>query len=182
MINRKTVRQILEVLTLFKVKHANGDPLSVARQEAVREVAHRYSVAYQTIEDACRRRLKLNDISEFDTLLQDWIGGEYLRLINQLTSRASSTTHDDIATFFREHTASPERPQENTAADADTSQHEDFTISVSLNDARKLRAIAEIRGIDRTTLFNQIMSRAIRDEMKAFAQAILKDSEQHTRQ
>lgn len=181
MINRKTVRQILEVLALFKEKHAHGDPLTVARQEAVREVAQRYGVTYQTIEDACRRRLKLDDVSELDALLQHWIGGEYLRLMNQLTSSASSPNHADITTFFRENTNPAEQPRENATTNAEDSQREDFTISVSLKDARKLRAIAGIKGIDQTALFSQIVSRAIRDEMKAFAQAILKDSEQHAR-
>jgi hypothetical protein len=177
MMNRKTVRQILEALVLFREKHAHGDPLTVARQEAVREVAQRYGVTYQTIEDACRRRLGLGDVSELDTLLQHWIGGDHLPLMNQLTPRASATAHADITIFFRDHTNPSEHSRENATTSAEDSPRENFTASVSLRDARKLRAIAEIRGVDPTAFFNQIVSRAIRDETKAFAQAILRDSE-----
>jgi hypothetical protein len=177
MMNSKTVRQILEVLALFRVKHANGDPLTVARQEAIREVARRYGVAYQTIEDACRRRLGFDEVSQFDTLLQDWVGGEYLPLMNQLTSRASSVTHTEIATFFRQHASPTERQQDVLTTGADSTPHEEVTVSVSQREARKLRAIAEIKGIDERTFFNQIVSRAIRDETRAFAQALLRDSE-----
>ncbi len=56
-------------------------------------------------------------------------------------------------------------------------QHEEVTVSVSQKDARKLRAIAGIKGIDEKIYFDQIVSRAIREETRAFAQALLRDSE-----
>ena len=170
MITSQTVEQLLLVFRLSRERYARGEPLRRSYQRAVREVADRHSVRYQTIGDGCRRRLKLNDISELYTLLRRWLDGDPEPLANQLKAVSDPTAHDDIAGFFGSPTPSAKvTPRQAGAA---TSDDKDATFSFRLpeHDARKLRALAELEGVSPPELINKFVAAAVVEKMKLVAQ------------
>ena len=169
MMNRKTVTQLIQVFEQFKINYRNGVPLHNSYQDAVRKIADKYAITYQTVGDGCRRRLNLADISQLHVLLEEWMQGHPESLITQLRQNSIPAAHPDIDAFFSATgpssvTAFPEISSSLPGKSADT-----FSFPLLEADARLLRALAEIEGSTPSRLITQIVQKAVNKKMKKLA-------------
>ncbi len=169
MITRKTIDQILQVLEITRNKYISGMPLHKSYPDAVRDIADRYSVTYQTIGDGCRRRLNLNDISELYLLLEEWLNGNPNNLIAQLKEQSGPNSHHGIDSFFNKFDSN-EAPAGPILSKDD--QTETFPFRLPLSEARLLRALSDIEGSSPPELIGKIMQQAVKQKMKDFAKQI----------
>ena len=97
----RTVKQILDVLAGYKRgRQAEFGPLASYRN-AVGETSNRFNVSYQTIGDACVRRLGLEKVDEFLKYLSKWwYEGDTEGLIILITKFVSSADRDRVKIFF----------------------------------------------------------------------------------
>ncbi|MCX5889544.1 MAG: hypothetical protein NTY36_08835 [Deltaproteobacteria bacterium] len=101
MLTQESLDKILEVLEKMKVFYGNGlYSLEEARHNATKEVAKKYDITYQTMEDGYRRRLGLKNIHEFHIMLEEWIKGDAKSLISLLETHTDKANHMRIHEFF----------------------------------------------------------------------------------
>lgn len=165
MMNGQSVEQILLVLRLFRERYAKGEPLRKSYQEAVREVSDRYSVKYQTIGDAFRRRLQLKSIDQLYALLDQWTKGDPDPLMNQLKASSDRSTHNDITRFFENAVSSSQ--VRYFAESSSEDKVETFSINLREPDARKLRALAELEGVRPSEILNELVGPAVTERIKS---------------
>jgi hypothetical protein len=154
MLTEKTIDQILGVLDLTAKNYESGLPVSKAYQKSVKDIAHRYSIRYQTIADGCRRRLGLDNVNQFIDLLKEWLGGKPNRLKDLLTKNAGDFEQYRIKNFFDKTELSPpnltsERKVEDML--------EVVSLKIPQNIAAQLRALAEAKGESVQDLINNII-------------------------
>jgi hypothetical protein len=171
MMTRGTVRQILQVLKVFHDNQANGLSISRSYQDGVRKVAHENGVAYQTIGDACRRRLRLEDINELLHLLDRWTKGDSNPLIEQLKKNSSSNIHSEILTFFENYVSHQNEVGPDAINEQRPAKSEIFSVTLNEKDARMLRAIAEIEGVAVSEVLTSLAGKCLKAKMKEIAQA-----------
>ena len=167
MMSRKTVRQLIQVFEQVRINYMNGVPLH--KSYAVRKIADKHGLTYQTIGDGCRRRMKLEDISNLHKLLEQWMQGNPAELALQLRQNSIPVAHPDIEAFFSGSvrgttTATTEFTPLNARKSEDT-----FSFHLIETDARLLRALAEIEGTQPPQLIAQIVQKAVNKKMKKFA-------------
>ena len=177
MMKHQTVEQLLLVFRLFREGYAAGTPLQKSYQRAVRSVAERYGVRYQTIGDGCRRRLMLDRIEELYDLLTHWVGGDSGPLVKQMKAASDPSTHDDITEFFEPSGESPAITSGGDRIPPSEIDFETITVRLEEREARMLRALAEIEGISPPRLLSDLASSGIRQKMERLAQSILRSSE-----
>jgi vacuolar-type H+-ATPase subunit C/Vma6 len=100
MLTGKTLDQILGVIESTAYYHESGLPIPKAYQKSVKDIAHKYSVRYQTIADGCRRRLNLDNVDEFMKLLNEWLKGDPSRLKELLITNIGELDEDKVEKFF----------------------------------------------------------------------------------
>jgi predicted nucleotidyltransferase len=176
MMKRQTVEQILLVFRLFREGYARGKPLHKAYQEAVREVADRHGVTYQTIGDGCRRRLMLGHIGELYALLGSWAEGDSEPLVAKLNEASDPSAHEDIAEFFTTSTNTTTAQHPGALPQTSGTKADVFSLRLSEQDARRVRALAEMEGISPSELLGRLVGSAVDEKMKRVAQAILRDA------
>lgn len=167
MLSRDSVDQLLYVLRLFRERYETGQPLRKAYRQAVRQAADHYGVAYQTLGDLCRRRLNLARISEFYALLQRWVDDDAGPLAACLAAASAVSAHEDIDVFFRAELGS--------GADASTgasNELERISFRLPVREARMLRALAELEGIQPPDLLRQILGSAVKNRMTRVVEEI----------
>lgn len=174
----KTVEQLLQVFRLFRDNHAAGTPLHRSYHDAVRGVARLHSVTYQTIGDGCRRRLRLKDINELYELLKAWINGNPRGLIQQLKQNSDISAHRGIDQFFIDLSSATVEKNKSlhlvSHVDSET-----FSFRLSTNDARMLKALAELEGTSVGALSSRVISEAVRARMTIVARGIIEKAEAH---
>lgn len=170
MMTPHTVRQLLQVFTLFRENRFKGIPLNKSFHEAVRTVAKNFSVTYQTIEDGCRRRLELTNINELYEMLSAWVSGESRGLLHQLKKHSDPAAHAEIERLFSEKAATM-HPKTSPPV-TDTPGDEFISVSLRLQecDARLLRALSVLEGEEAIV---NIVSAAVRDRMKVVARGLI---------
>jgi predicted nucleotidyltransferase len=176
MMRRQTIGQLLLVFRLFRESYARGKPLHKAFQVAVREVADRHVVTYQTIGDGCRRRLRLGHIGELYALLESWIEGDAEPLETKLREASHPNAHDDIAEFFGTSTHPVAARHPDAWLQASGRNTDVFSLRLSDREGRMIRALAEMEGISPQELLGRLVGSAVEEKMKLVAQAILRDS------
>ena len=169
MLNSNTIHQLLEVLAIFYKSHSRGNPVNRSYHEAVRRVAQKYGVTYQTIGDGCRRRLKLLDVGQLYTFLQRWIEGDPHGLITVLKNNTDSHNHEEIDRFFKDPPFLSNHSEEYGPVQINAIRAETFSFQLPEKDARILRAISEISGTPVPEILTQIVTKSIRDKMKELA-------------
>ncbi|MBW2597867.1 MAG: hypothetical protein JRC55_04320 [Deltaproteobacteria bacterium] len=103
----KTLAQIIDVLTRIKwTGPKNWHELVEAYQKVVREVAKFNGIFYDTIADACTRRLRLNKKDDFGRddfleLVEKWLVGEPGPLKLVLKAHCNTPEHRIIDDFFQ---------------------------------------------------------------------------------
>jgi hypothetical protein len=176
MMTPKTVEQLLQVFRLFRDNHASGKPLHASYHDAVREVARLNSVTYQTIGDGCRRRLRLADINELYELLAAWVKGDSRGLIQQLKQSSDLSAHAEIDAFFSAagtEVAEKKKPLHLVSHE----NSETFSFRLSSDDARMLKALAELEGTSVGALSSRVVSEAVQSRMTTVARSIIKRAE-----
>lgn len=177
MMTDQTVDQLLHVFRLFRERYERGESLHKAYREAVREVAKRHGVTYQTIGDGCRRRLKLDSIRELYDLLSAWIEGRPEPLADQLKKASHPASHGEIDTFFGAASVTGHEIPERTASAATSRKFAEFSFQLPERDARMLRALAEIEGVTTAVLLRDVVATAVAERMRHVAQAIVRESQ-----
>ena len=176
MMTPNTIEQLLLVFRLFRDNHASGKPLHRSYHDAVRDVARLHSVTYQTIGDGCRRRLRLKDINELYELLAAWIKGDSRGLIQQLKQNSDASAHGEIDQFFA-GTASMPIEKKTPLKLVSHEDSETFSFRLSSDDARVLKAVAELEGTSVGSLTSRVVSEAVHARMTALARSIVKKAE-----
>ncbi len=175
MMRRQTVEQLLLVFRSFRERYAGGKPLHKAYQKAVREVADRYGVTYQTIGGGCRFRLKLKEIHELYALLARWMEGDSEPLATQLKAASDPSSHGDIADFFRAAKAIAAAAPGPAAASTSADRFDTFSFRLPQRDSRMLRALAEIEGVSPPELLSAMMGTVVAERMQHVARAEQRD-------
>ncbi len=173
MMTPNTVQQLLEVFRLFHNHFSGGVPPHRAYQDAVREVAKKYSVTYQTIGDGCRRRLKLDNIHELHVLLSSWTKGEPGPLTKQLKANSDPNTHFVIDELFQGTGESTVPVSDSNASPSVKDGFETYSFRLRERDALKLRALSGIERRSPSEIISDSVSVAVRERMRAFAQVLV---------
>jgi hypothetical protein len=165
MLKAGTLEQILEVLQDFKSNYAGGDSVRGAYQQACRTISRRYDVAYQTIADACRRRLGLTDIGQFRELLRKWVEGDAKELVELLKRNTSPSLHHKITVFFEGHPYDKEAGLPESGISAKEPQSEIISFRISNDIAKQLKVLAEMKGQSVGDLLGERVTKFVSEEI-----------------
>jgi hypothetical protein len=176
MLDPKSLRQVLEVLRDARSYYSGGDSLERGIQMAIRQIAKAYNVRYQTIGDGCRRRLGLQDISEFRKLVKDWIDGDGRGLIDVLKRHTNQGNLKIIEGFFQE---SQKEIRESVARPIKPSTFEDsrltvFSFRLPNEEAKNLRALAALEEKTIPEWIAGLVSDALKSLLKNWATDFIK--------
>lgn len=159
MLTEKTLDQILGVLDLTGKYCQTGLPIPKAYQKAVKDIAHKHSVRYQTIADGCRRRLNLDNVNEFMKLLTEWFGGNPRPLKDLLVKNIGQIDEYKVENFFDQKTVSSSTVKAAKREAEDT--FEVITFKTPRNTASQLRALAEAEDKSIQDLMNVIVKQYV---------------------
>jgi len=141
-----------------------GNGIDDTYQYAVTRVSQEYHVAYQTIGDACRRRLGLDHVGEFKTMLKSSLEGDPSQLRDLLLRNTSHFYHVQIDDFFsrlknngtKSKIVAPKKPETFIT----------YTIQLRKSDSDILMALAQLLGGQPEEVFVDVAVEAIKDRMK----------------
>jgi hypothetical protein len=148
MLTEKTLDQLIGVLELTEKNYRTGLPVSKAYQKAVKDIASRYSVRYQTIADGCSRRLNLDTVEVFIGLLSQWLSGNGNQLKALLIKNISELDEYKVENFFDHNRPSTQPTTTSTTQSPPTSRKVEettdvITLKISRNLVGQLRALSE---------------------------------------
>ena len=165
MLTRAGIEQILGVIDRVKL---SGRSVETAYPRAVSEVAREAGVTYQTIGDACRRRLALKNITEFKDLVCSFVEDSNAEPLRNCLRRSSQrAARPVIDRYFRESLKSGS--QSGLSPTKPPLDFEPLTLQLSRRDARLLRAVAELEGIPSDDLAVKLVAEAARTKMRTLA-------------
>jgi len=159
----ETLEQILKVISVAAQRYELGDGIDHAYQYAVSRVRREYDVAYQTIGDACRRRLGLDHIGEFKTMLVSSFEGDSSKLRDFLLRRTSVMHHDRVNVFFSK-LKNGRAASEIAAKQPDT--FVTYTVQLRKGDSDVLRALAQLLGGQPGEILVDVAVEALKEQMK----------------
>ena len=139
----ETLEQILKVILVAVQRFRLGDGIDRSYQYGVSRVSQEYSIAYQTIGDACRRRLGLDHVGEFKTMLKASLEGDPSELRGVLLRNSPQFYHTRINDFFSKLT--------NVGAITKTEAKQPdmfatYTVQLRKSDSDVLMALAHLLG------------------------------------
>jgi hypothetical protein len=157
----ETVEQILKVIAFAANRFKQGDSLERSYQHAVSRVAQEYRIAYQTIGDACRRRLGLDNVGEFKTMLRATLEGNPSDLRHLILRKTSTSYHSRINDFFSEikydkTTSEPKQPDTFVT----------YTVQLRKTDSDILKALSQLLGNQPEEILVKVAVEAIKERMK----------------
>jgi len=157
----ETIEQILKVTTIAAQKSAQGYGIDQSYQKGVERVSQDYSVTYQTIGDACRRRLGLDNIGEFKIMLKAAIEGDESDLRGLLLRKTPKSYHERIEDFFSKlkngRFTTEEKPPDTFVS---------YTIQLRKNDSDILSALSQLLGRKPEEILAEISIEAVKERMK----------------
>ena len=160
---QETLDQILKVISVAAQCYSLGDGIDRSYQYGVSRVSQEYGVAYQTIGDACRRRLDLDHVGEFKTMLKASLEGDTNKLRNKLLSKTSSFYHDRINDFFAKLTS-------NSDTSGSTPEKLDpyvtYTVRLRKGDSDILIALAHLLDSKPEEVLVKAAVDVLKDQMK----------------
>jgi hypothetical protein len=160
---QETLEQILKVISFAAQRYSIGDGIDRSYQYGVNQVSQEYKIAYQTIGDACRRRLGLDHVGEFKTMLKACLEGDPTQLRDVLMRKTSQFYHDKINDFFlklRDGGAATEIK----ATKPDTLVP--YTVQLKKSDSDILKALAHLLNGEPEEVLADVAVEAIKDRMK----------------
>jgi hypothetical protein len=162
MLKSKSVEQLFAVLNRFKVRYSGGESVPKAHQGAVDDVRRDYDVTYQTIGDLCRRRLGLKSINEFHSLLEKWLSGDYMPLMEILKKNTKEKNNQKISEFFGV-TSGPSFQRDVPKLDL---QDESFTFRLRANIAKKLKVLSVMGGESLPAWLSKTICQVVEEQYK----------------
>jgi hypothetical protein len=160
---QETLEQILKVISLAAQRYSIGDGIDHSYQYGVNRVSQEYKIAYQTIGDACRRRLGLDHVGEFKTMLKACFDGNPTQLRDVLMRKTSRFYHDKINDFF------PMLTNVETTSEIKAKKPETFvpyTVQLKKSDSDILKALAQLLSSKPEEILADVAIEAIKDRMK----------------
>ena len=160
---QETLEQILKVISLAAQRYSNGDGIDRSYQYGVNRVSQEYNIAYQTIGDACRRRLGLDHVGEFKTMLKACLEGDPTQLSDVLIRKTSRFYHDKINDFFLNlknggvTTGIKEKKPDTFVP---------YTVQLKKSDSDILKALAQLLSGVPEEVLADVAVEAIKDRMK----------------
>jgi hypothetical protein len=144
MLTEKTLDQIIGVLELTEKYYRTGLHVSKAYQKAVKDIAHKYSVRYQTIADGCSRRLNLDTVEVFIGLTSQWLNGNGNQLKALIIKNISELDEYKVENFFDHNRPSspPSNQPPSTSRNVEEAT-ELISLKISRNLVEQLRALSE---------------------------------------
>lgn len=174
MLRRESARQVLQVADQTRKNYQAGIPVRHACQQAIREVAKRYGVSYQTIGDGCRRRLRLDQIRDFHVLVQKWLDGNPKPLQQQLLDNADANCHADIQQFFGatdiQSSDSEKISKQNTGAAMET-----FLVDLPRADALRLRFLCTVEDKPPSKMIFEIVTANVERQLRPHLEKLVND-------
>lgn len=175
MLRRKSVQQILEVLDNTRSSYRAGVPIQRACQDAVRTVAKKHTVEYQTIHDGCCRRLALERINDFHVLVQKWLDGNPQPLKNLLLKKAGPNCHSDISQFFG-GAGMQSMINDSSENGQNDEAMETFLVDLPRIEARMLRILCEVKEKSPSKLIYEILSTNVKKQLKPLLEEFISES------
>lgn len=176
MMKPDSIRYVLQVFRAFRENQAHGMSVPKSYHEAVKGVAQRHERTYQTVGDGCSRRLGLNNTNQLFELLSAWGRGDPSDLIRQLKAKADFSTHAEIDHFFAT-IGSPTPLNQNVSINNGTADETEMVpLRLCVQDARMLRALAELAGTSAGELAAAVIVPHVRERMKAIARELVDES------
>jgi hypothetical protein len=160
---QETLEQILKVISLAAQRYSTGDGIDHSYQYGVNRVSQEYGIAYQTIGDACRRRLGLDHVGEFKTMLKACFEGDPSQLRDVLMRKNSQFYHDKINNFFFK-LKNGEATTEIKAEKPDI--FVTYTVQLRKSDSDILKALAQLLSGEPEEVLVDVVVEAIKDRMK----------------
>lgn len=160
---QETLDQILKVISVAAQRYSHGDGIDRSYQYGVSRVSQEYEVAYQTIGDACRRRLDLDHVGEFKTMLKASLEGDTNKLREKLLSKTSSFCHDKINDFFSKLTSNS-ATSDSTPEKLDT--YVTYTVRLQKGDSDILIALAHLLDSKPEEVLVKVAVDVLKDQMK----------------
>jgi len=160
---QETLEQILKVISLAEQRYRIGDGIDRSYQYGVSRVSQEYGIAYQTIGDACRRRLGLEHVGEFKTMLRACFEGDPSQLRDVLMNKNSRFYHDKINEFFSKLKNGGVTPEIKTEK-PDT--FVTYTVQLRKSDSDVLKALAQLLSVEPEEVLVDVAVEAIKDRMK----------------
>jgi len=160
---QETLEQILKVISLAAQRYSLGDGIDHSYQYGVTRVSQEYGIAYQTIGDACRRRLGFGHVGEFKTMLKAGLEGNPSELCDVLIRKTSRFYHDRINDFFSKLRNGGATTEIRTKK-PDT--FVTYTIQLRKSDSDVLRAFAQLLGGEPEEVLVEVAVEAVKDRMK----------------
>ncbi|MDO8445143.1 MAG: hypothetical protein Q7T53_03400 [Deltaproteobacteria bacterium] len=160
---QETLEQILKVISLAAQRYSIGDGIDRSYQYGVNRVSQEYKIAYQTIGDACRRRLGLDHVGEFKTMLKACLEGDPTQLRDVLMRKTSRFYHDKINDFFHK-LRNGGAATEIKAKKIDT--FVPYTVQLKKSDSDILKALAQLLSGEPEEVLADVAVEAIKDRMK----------------
>jgi hypothetical protein len=160
---QETLEQILKVISLAAQRYSIGDGIDHSYQYGVNRVSQEYKIAYQTIGDACRRRLGLDHIGEFTSVLKSCFDGDPSQLRDILMSKTSRSYHDKINDFFS-RLKNVEKTNEMKSKKPET--FVPYTVHLKQSDSDILKALAQLLSGKPEEILADVAVEAIKDRMK----------------
>lgn len=157
----ETVEQILKVISVAAQNFNQGDGVDHSYQHAVSRVSKEYGIAYQTIGDACRRRLGLEHVGDFKAILKTALEGDSGDLRNVILRKTPSSYYKRINDFFS-NLKNGEVISKPPTSDTFVS----YTIQLRKSDSDVLRALAELLGGKPDKILAEVAVAAIKERMK----------------
>lgn len=165
-LQQKTIEQLFAVLKNTKAYYIGGAPIKEALQKAINEVSTSCGIAYQTIGDLCRRRLKLDNIGEFHDLLRKWFEGDPSQLLEVIKQQTSTTSHGEINAFFFDHELGYKKIQDDSIKDDGMNDSEVITFRLDFKTAEQLRELAERDGQSIAEWLKKTVSELVSSKME----------------
>lgn len=160
---QETLEQILKVISLAAQRYSIGDRVDRSYQYGVNRVSQEYGIAYQTIGDACRRRLGLDHVGEFKTMLKACLEGDPSQLRDVLQRKTSRFYHDKINDFFSK-LKNGGATTEIKAKKPET--FDPYTVQLKKSDSDILKALAQLLNGEPEEVLADVAVEAIKDRMK----------------
>lgn len=160
---QETLEQILKVISLAEQRYSIGNGIDRSYQYGVSRVAQEYGIAYQTIGDACRRRLGLDHVGEFKTMLKACFEGDSSKLRDVLMGRSSRFHHDKITDFFSK-LESVGTTTEIKAEKPD--KFVTYTVQLRKSDSDVLKALSQLLNSEPEEVLVDVAVETIKDRMK----------------
>lgn len=168
MLKPERVEQMFQVLVRFNDKYCRNYNIDKAHTEAMDEVAQKWQIAKQTVQDMCTRVLGLDGVSKFRHLLETWVLGNPTPLLEHLKKYTSPRFHSELEKIILQKNSDVLLNDKSITSPLKISERLDETFNFSVNPeiAKKLKVLSEMKGISTADWLKNMVTGVIEREYK----------------